>query len=480
MIKHKRFAALTATSALVLAGACAPAAEGSVTLAARPASINSSLLNGAWLTDGYGTIVVITGHTMQTYDTTAISCLRNDLAGTAAGSGASRGSRRFTDNDGTVSTFTAGARPGQARWHIDANLSDRILRRLPRLPARCTRPTPDTPAEAFEIFWHTMAENYPFFARRGVSWPRVYRTYRPRVTAHTTRTQLLAIFADMIRPLHDEHVGIVAGQTVVAFDRPGTVIPTPQLDARARALVERADLQHALRTWCRGRIGYASLPGHLGYLRISGFTGYTEPYSFAANAAALRHALDAIFTTARTAGPGRLRGLVIDLRPNGGGGDPLGLAIAARLTGRTFFGYAKQARNDPARPGRFTAPQPFWVRPARAPRYTGPVVILAGGSTVSAGETFTQAMLQRTPRPVLIGENTQGVFSDLLTRQLPNGWWFGLPNEEYLTPSGRTYDITGIAPAVRIPVLTAGQFAAGRDPAFRAAVAILDRARSRP
>jgi hypothetical protein len=42
-------------------------------------------------------------------------------------------------------------------------------------------------------------------------------------------------------------------------------------------------------------------------------------------------------------------------------------------------------------------------------------------------------MFQRSPKPI-IGENTQRVFSDILTRELPNGWWFGLLDEEYLTP----------------------------------------------
>lgn len=64
-------------------------------------------------------------------------------------------------------------------------------------------------------------------------------------------------------------------------------------------------------------------------------------------------------------------------------------------------------------------------------------------------------MLNRSPRPVLVGDDTQGVFSDILDRQLPNGWTFGLPNEEYLTPSGRTYDtIAGIPPDVRVPTFT--------------------------
>jgi Peptidase family S41/Tricorn protease C1 domain len=467
MIRMTRRGALAAVGAVVAAAlAVTPAAASRV----RPAA-SAAGPDGVWRTDGYGTIVVIDGRAMRTYDTTSVSCLPGELTGTAVGTGSGR-TRRFADDDGTVSTVTTAPGARRAGWHLDADAGDRALVRLPGLPARCAQAVPDTPVETFDVLWHSLAENYPFFARRGIDWRRVYGTYRPRVTAHTTAAQLRGIFADMIEPLHDAHVAVVAGDTVVAGHRPGTTAPTARLDSKAVALVEHADLHHTLHTWCGGRVGYADLPGRLGYLRVSGFTGYTAADTYAANAAALDSALDDIFTTARTRGPGRLRGLVIDLRVNGGGDDPLGLALASRLTGRPFTAYAKRVRNDPRDPDRFTAPRPITVAPGHAPHYTGPLAILTGGSTVSAGETFTQAMLQRSPRPTLVGENTQGVFSDILTRRLPNGWQLFLPDEEYLTPAGTTYDITGIPPDVSVPVLTPGQFAAGRDPAFPLAVSL--------
>ncbi len=73
---------------------------------------------------------------------------------------------------------------------------------------------------------------------------------------------------------------------------------------------------------------------------------------------------------------------------------------------------------------------------------------LTGPLTISAGETFTQALMGRTPHIVRIGENTQGVFSDVLGRKLPNGWRFGLPNEIYRTPEGTIFDLVGIPPDI--------------------------------
>jgi hypothetical protein len=63
---------------------------------------------------------------------------------------------------------------------------------------------------------------------------------------------------------------------------------------------------------------------------------------------------------------------------------------------------------------------------------------LIGPDTVSGSETFTMALMGRKPRVTRIGENTQGVYSDVLELSLPNGWRFGLPSEVYLTAQGPT------------------------------------------
>ncbi len=47
--------------------------------------------------------------------------------------------------------------------------------------------------------------------------------------------------------------------------------------------------------------------------------------------------------------------------------------------------------------------------------------MLTGGSTVSAVETFIQALMDRPGRTVRIGQAARGVFSDVMVRRLPNG-----------------------------------------------------------
>ncbi|MGI5337139.1 S41 family peptidase [Streptomyces sp. CA-181903] len=451
---------LTAAVALTTAAAGIAPASGRAAATTRP--------DGVWRTDGYGTLVSVEdgGRRLRTYDTTAVSC----LPGLTEATGKGDGSGRFTDPDGAILTITPDG-PGRARMTNAEDVGHRTLRRVGALPAGCTaRPKPGErpdPRRVFDVFWHTYAENYPFFEAHGIDWKAVRDRFRPRITSDTSDDELFAVLRRMIEPLYDGHTFIKASQDRrFAGHRADTVTPTKESIARTdRAVAEAVGVP--LRTWAQGAISYAGLPDGTGYLRITRFNRYAAKGGPEADVAELDRALDDVL--ARTP-----RGLIIDLRFNGGGSDRLGIHIAERLTDRPYTAYLKHARNDPEDPRKFTPPVPVRVTPSASPRYTGPLAVLTGRLTISAGETFTQALMGRSPAPVRIGENTQGLFSDVLERSLPNGWTFGLPNEEFMRPGdGRTYDVTGIPPAIRTPVFTEEEFAAHRDSALTRARRLL-------
>ncbi|MFJ3796643.1 S41 family peptidase [Streptomyces sp. NPDC090088] len=421
---------------------------------------------GLWRTDGYGTVLAVDGQGLWEYQTTAISCLKGDFAGVAAEQGT-------YDADGVLLTLRPAADGEHARFSADSSVGHRRLRRVGALPAACTRPPSADSRTAFDVFWQTFEENYPFFAAKGVDWHAVRDRYRPLVHRDTTRAELFDLFSRMITPLHDAHVLVQDGGRHYGTGRPGTVLPTGELNDKVKKFVVDRDLQGVRnrQDFAAGLLTYADLDHHLGYLRIATFDGYDpDDPSYTAQLAELDRALDTVLSPARTRA---LRGLIIDLRVNGGGSDALGIRIAERLTDTPYIAYSKRARNNPADPTRHTRPEPIPVTPAHAPRYTGPVALLTGGSTVSAGETFTQALIDRPGRTVRIGRATQGVFSDVMTRTLPDGMAVWLPNEEYLTRTGRTFDGSGIPPHIAEPVFTDEEFAKGRDSAFDRAVRLL-------
>ncbi|MEV6394885.1 S41 family peptidase [Streptomyces sp. NPDC051907] len=467
-----RKATAAAAMLAVTAGVALPLASPAGAQTVRPPA-------GVWQVDGYGEVFTIDAGRLQEYEVTGLSCVKGIGAKRAGGQG---GTARYADGKGFVFTVRSTDRPGRAALHIDGSPGDRALRRIDALPADCLKSAPTGPVAAFDVFWQTFEENYPFFAAKGVDWHAVRERFRPRVDARTTDAELLAVFKEMVSPLNDAHVSLSAGATgSIKMTRPGTVMPGPDLDEKVVAHIEKRDLKGGkLRQFANGRVSYAELPGRQGYLRVTGFGGYGTSREFAADSAILDEAMDAILASSGTAG---LRGLIIDVRVHGGGSDQLGLQLAGRFTDRPYFAYAKRNRNDPADPTRFTRPQPQYVQPADGPRYTGPIAVLTGGSTVSAGESFTQAMMERPGRTVRIGEHTQGVFSDVMVRKLPCvsklkascDWKLRLPNEEFLNRDGATFDGSGIPPHLREPVFTDEEFAKNRDSAFDRAVALLGR-----
>ncbi|MFE5535464.1 S41 family peptidase [Streptomyces sp. NPDC056492] len=455
---------VTATAvALALVGAAATAA-----------TAHQPVTDGIWRTDGYGTVLSIRNGTLQEYQTTAVSCIAGDTAQRT-------GPDAYTTPGGTVLTLRTRGDRDRASVRLDGDVGVRNLRRMTELPATCTPSGPGGSLASFDVFWQSFEENYPFFAAKGIDWHAVRDRYRPTVHEGTTTDELFAVFGKMVEPLHDAHVAVwdVDGDgdgepdRAFAQGRPGTVQPDGKLDAKVKEFVVERDLKDArnLQDFAAGRITHADLPGGQGYLRISGFGGYAGgKASYADELAELDKALDTVLDQERTR---HLKGLVIDLRINGGGSDAMGLHIAGRLTDTPYLAYSKRARNDPADPTRHTRPQDLYVTPAQGPRYTGPVAVLTGGSTVSAGETFTQALMDRPGRTVRIGQPTQGVFSDVMARKLPNGMSVWLPNEELLTRSGRTFDGAGIPPHLTEPVFTNEEFDRNKDSAFDRAVKVL-------
>ncbi|MGW2253112.1 hypothetical protein ACWCXH_23345 [Kitasatospora sp. NPDC001660] len=99
---------------------------------------------------------------------------------------------------------------------------------------------------------------------------------------------------------------------------------------------------------------------------------------------------------------------------------------------------------------------------------------LASSLSVSAAETFTQALTGR-PRTSRGPATTPGagVFSDVMTRQISPDFPVGLPNERFLAPDGGSVDGPGIPADLRVPVFTPDEPAGLKDSALSTAGAVL-------
>jgi hypothetical protein len=433
-------------------------------------------LHGAWLSQGYGYLLEIDGRTLRVSELTATTCVPSATAERVDDAVPGR-EATFKTPGGHVLFIREGGDPDHKRVHSEGSASDVRIDRVRKRPSVCDRPVDNTPMGNFEVFSRTWAENYISFDLKKTDWDAVVRANRPKVTPTSTPAELFDVLEGMIKPFGDAHTSLNAPDLKRRFRtlRPGTerVIGGDLAEFRSKrmpallAVTERAYLQGPLRTRCNGQIQYGRAGKTTGYLRILSFSNYREGGDFAAGLADLEAALDAIFTDPA------LEKLVIDVRINFGGADPYGLVIASRLAAGEYLAYTKEARSHPVDRDRWAPPDESRVAPSSRPGFRGSVVELIGPLTISAGETFTQALMGRSPRVTRIGESTQGVFSDVLGRQLPNGWRFGLPNEVYRTPEGATFDGPGIPPDIPVPVFADEDVAAGRDPAMARALQVL-------
>jgi len=401
-----------------------------------PAACVAQPLDGVWRSKGYGNVFEFRGASLKTYEVTSTTCVAG-FTGTRSDDGSFRSSER------DVIQVRPGGDADHRTLHFDGSASDMRIDRIAKLPPACDPPTANDPVHNFDVFARTWAEHYISFDLKHADWNKIVEANRPKVTAQTTPAQLFDIFVSMIQPFGDAHTFLRARDLNRTFhgSRPGTPDYKP---GEVRAMFEAADRAYVkgpLQRFCTDQLQYGHLNPSTGYLRISSFSGYAKD-GFAAGMDALEAALDTIFSDAS------LKALVIDVRINFGGADPYGLAIASRLATKEYLAYTKEARDG----DHWTPGDPSMVKPSTRPGFHGPVVELTGPVTISAGETFTQALMGRTPHVTRIGENKQGVFSDVLGRKLPNGWSFGLPNEVFRTPDGKTFEGPGIPPDIRTPV----------------------------
>ena len=440
--------------------------------------VHPQSVDGEWRSQGYGMVLQIQGPRVRTFQVTTTTCVPWFTTERAAANGVDS-LATFSSPDDDLFFIRAGGTTNHKLLHRDGTPSDIRLDRVPRLPATCEPPTPNTPADNFEVFATTWGENYILFDQKKVDWHEVVRVNRAKVHSDTTPAQLFDILVGMIEPFHDLHTSIRAPDLNRRYRgmRSGTERLTGNVSEfrefrtktmpKLWAITDRTYLKTPAHKWCKDNLQYTRLDDGIGYLRIISFNDYSEKEGFEAGLAALDSALDEIFSDPE------LKGLVIDVRINFGGNDLFGLAIASRLASHEYLAYTKAARADAVNHNKWTPGDPSVVRPSVRPGFRGPVVELIGPLTISAGETFTQALMGRTPHVTRIGENTQGVFSDVLDRKLPNGWGFGLPNEVFRTKRGSTFDAVGIPSDLSVPVFADADIAGGKDPAMRKALETL-------
>jgi carboxyl-terminal processing protease len=137
-----------------------------------------------------------------------------------------------------------------------------------------------------------------------------------------------------------------------------------------------------------------------------------------------------------------VRALVLDLRSNPGGSFDDSVAAASELApvGATIASVNKRGKVEPIVP----------KAGAHAPMLLDvPLAVLVDHDTSSSAELLAAAM-QELRRATLVGARTHGKWSVQRIEDLPNGYALKFTVGLFASPSGKSYDGTGLAPDIEV------------------------------
>ena len=311
----------------------------------------------------------------------------------------------------------------------------------------------DSPVQNFEVLWKDFDEHYGSFMAKKIDWQAQYNRCRPLVSDTMSDRSLFTVLTRMLDTLNDDHVYLrPVRQTGLPWYSGGILGRTTVDDFDKKV----AQSYLSQKTVYNPAIEYGMFPDNTGYINLIDFGENFNRYPAA---------MDEILLKLKDT-----KGIVIELRENGGGEDRVAQYIANRFASSRHFSFSSSIRNGPGYAD-FAAPLNFYTEPAGSFQYTKPIVMLTNLHVFSTGETFILAMKQNA-QVQTVGGVTGGALSDAVTRDLPNGWSYRLPIADVRDAQGVNLEGIGIAPAYPVNN-TKAELAQGRDKAMEKALQLI-------
>lgn len=264
-----------------------------------------------------------------------------------------------------------------------------------------TEERPDTPTGNFEALWQIIDEHYCFFDYKqhvyGLDWQEVYNKYKVRVNDNMSETQLFEVLCDMLGELRDGHVNLISSMDYGRYWAWHEAYPQNYSDTLERRYLG-TDYRIA------GGMSYRILDDNIGYIRYASFASPVGEGN-----------MDDCFSYLALC-----RGLIIDVRNNGGGELTTAERLAARFVQeKTLVSYMQHKTGTGH--SDFSQLEPRYLEPSSNLRWHKGVCVLTNRSVFSAANDFA-VMMHALPNVKLVGDHTGGGSGMPMSSSLPNGW----------------------------------------------------------
>jgi len=279
------------------------------------------------------------------------------------------------------------------------------------------------PYESFDYLWNEIDRKYAYLDYKGVDWNALRTKYRAQITPGISDDALFNIMGAMLNELRDGHTNLISSFNISRFD----VRKLGPENIDFRVIEENYLPKDYYRT---GPFSHDFIAdGQVGYLRFEAFTGTVDEDN-----------LDFILNRYKDT-----KGLILDLRQNGGGDAADIYEILGRFVTTDVVVYRSYIKSGPGK-DEFSEPIEAVAKPKGYVKYLKKVMVLVDRGTYSAGSFFSLAT-KALPNLVLIGDTTGGGLGQPNGGQLPNGWGYRFSITKTLDLNGNNYE-NGVPPDI--------------------------------
>lgn len=313
---------------------------------------------------------------------------------------------------------------------------------------------PNKQTQNFEALWKDFDQHYGIFVAKHIDWQAQYAKYRPMVSDSMSDRSLFTVITKMLDTLNDDHIYLRPTKNTGLPWYSGGILGRVTVDDFNKQVSQAYLSQKSV---YNAALEYGTFPGNIGYINIIDFGENFNVYP---------KAMDTILARLKDT-----KGIIIELRDNGGGEDRVAQYIANRFATSRNLSFSSRVRNGPKHT-HFAAPINFFTEPTGNYQYTKPVIMLTNLNVFSTGETFVLAMMQNN-NVKRVGDITGGALSDAVQRDMPNGWSYRLSIADVRDSKGINLDGIGIAPEYLIKN-TKDELALKKDKALEKALQLIN------
>lgn len=301
-----------------------------------------------------------------------------------------------------------------------------------------------SPRDNFEALWRIMDENYCFFEYKDVDWNDVYDRYSIQIKDTMNQYDLFNVLGEMLAELKDGHTNLIS-----SFDM-----------SRYWAWYEDFPRNYNKEVHDKYMGTDYKIAGGLKYKRMANDqVGYVYYSSFSSGVGESN--LDYMFLYFKDC-----KGLIFDVRENGGGSMSYADRIASRfLKEKILTGYTQYKKGNGHND--FTEPYPVYLSPSERLCWYLPVIVITNRHSYSATNDFANVM-RLLPQVTLLGDRTGGGSGLPFSSELPNGWSIRFSACPVLDVN-KEHTEFGIEPKIKVE-MTQQDIIDGKDPLIDAAI----------